>query len=272
MSSRRASLWIVALLLLVGIGALVRNPVRTWYHSNYGRPAPSKGHLWGPEGLAVDREGGIYAADQRNGNITLFDPAGKFITQFSQVDGYKNGDGETAPVSRGLYMAAIAPRHLVFVAAHNVAEVEIQADLKPRLVRTIGSRGHEPGQMDGPEGISRDTNGDLYVTDEHNRRINVFNPEGKFLRFFSVPQDPQCVTVWKDRVYVSLNKRNYLACYTKDGVERFRIGTEAIFPYIVWTMGISAAAALAILSALRKGRWAVLIPVIILAIGALGCV
>jgi sugar lactone lactonase YvrE len=272
MPNRRIAIIVLAVVVVGGGGALLRNPIRSWYHSNYGRPAPSKGHLWGPEGLAVDSEGGIYAADQRRGNITLFDRTGKFITQFDHVENYINGDKEPAPISRGLYLAVIEPRHLVFVAAHNVAEVEIQPDLKPKLINIIGSRGHEPGQMDGPEGISRDTNGDLYVTDEHNRRINVFDKTGKFLRFFRVPQDPQCVTVWRDRVYVSLNKRNYLACYTKDGVEQFRIGTEAVFPYIVWGMSLSAVAALAVLAALKKGRWAILVPAALLALGTLGCI
>jgi hypothetical protein len=80
------------------------------------------------------------------------------------------------------------------------------------------------------------------------------------------------VLVRGDRVYVSLNKRNFIACYTKDGREQFRIGTEAVFPYICWTMGIAAPVAFVLFAVLKKWRWAVVLPLAILAAGTLGCV
>src|SRR5207237_145909 len=143
--------------------------------------------------------------------------------------------------------------HLALVGRHNVAEIDLTGE-KPRLVRIIGSRGSGPGQMDGPEGLCRDANGDLYVTDEHNRRINVFDKDGAFLRMFRVPQDPQTVTVWKDRVYVALDKRNYIACYSKDGRELFRIGHEAAFPMICWITIPGGIGLFALLLLLKKPK------------------
>ena len=130
---------------------------------------------------------------------------------------------------------------------------------KPKLVRIIGSQGAGPGQVDGPEGVSRDVNGDLYVTDEHNRRIVVFDAEGRPLRAWSVPQDPQCVTVFGDRVYVSLDKRNYSACYSKDGVEQFRIGHEAFFPMVLYVTIPGAVVGLVLFMALRKTKLALML-------------
>jgi len=249
--------------------------LRSWYKYTFVTHPPPTGHLWSPIGMAIDPEGNLFVADQRADSkrpncITMYDRDRKFVMQFDRVEGYVDGEGQPSPITRGLYLNAIGPRHLVFVAVHNLAEVQIEGGV-PKLVRIFGTRGSGPGQMDGPEGSSVDTNGDVYATDEHNRRINVFDREARYLRSFSLPQDPQCVLVRGDRVYVSLNKRNYIACYTKDGKEQFRIGTEAVFPLLSWIMGLGAPAAFVAFGLLRKWRLAIAVSLGILALGALGC-
>jgi len=277
MNPRKIAMGLLALVGMVGLlFALFLPQIRSWYKHTFVKHALPTGHLWSPMGMAIDPEGNIFVGDQRAGqgrpsSITMYDRDRKFVMQFDHVDGYMNGDGQPAAISRGLYMTALGARHLVFVSTNNLAEIKIESGV-PKLIRTIGSHGSGPGQMDGPEGSSVDANGDIYATDEHNRRINVFDREGKYLRSFSVPQDPQCVLVRGDRVYVSLNKRNYITCYTKDGKEQFRIGTEAVFPYICWAMGILAPVAFLLFAALRKWRWAAVVPLAILAAGTLGCV
>jgi sugar lactone lactonase YvrE len=271
-TSQKAGLvTLVVLGVLGGTVALFLPQIRSWAKRTFVVHPPPRAHLSAPMGLAIDPEGNYFVADQRVGQFTMYDPNRKFVMQFKQVEGYRNGDGELAPITRGLYLNALGPRHLVFVAAHNLAEITIEGGV-PKLVRTIGTRGSGPGQMDGPEGSSVDANGDIYATDEHNRRINVFDREGKYLRSFSLPQDPQCVLVKGDRVYVSLNKRNYICCYSKDGQEKFRIGAEAVFPLVCWIMGLAAPASLVVLLLLRKGRLAVGVPLAILAAGTLFCI
>ncbi|HVR83239.1 MAG TPA: NHL repeat-containing protein [Planctomycetota bacterium] len=276
-TGRKIGIGFLVLIGTLGLAfALFLPQIRSWYKHTFVKHDLPTGHLWSPMGMAIDPEGNIFVADQRAGHgrtsaITMYDRDRKFVMQFDHVDGYKSGDGEPVPISRGLYMTAIGPRHLVFVSTQNLAEIQIEGGV-PKLVRTIGSHGSGPGQMDGPEGNSVDTNGDIYATDEHNRRINVFDREGKYLRSYDLPQDPQCVLVRGDRMYVSLNKRNYIVCYSKDGKEQFRIGTEAVFPYICWIMGIAAPATLALCGVLRKWRLGVGLFLAILAAGTLGCI
>ena len=45
-----------------------------------------------------------------------------------------------------------------------------------------GTGGTEDGQFWWPSGIVRDPEGLLYVTDEALQRVNVFSPEGEFIR------------------------------------------------------------------------------------------
>ncbi len=56
-----------------------------------------------------------------------------------------------------------------------------------------GTKGNAPGQFVLPHSIAIDRNDNVYVGDRSNRRIQVFDTEGKFLRMFTidVPPDPK---------------------------------------------------------------------------------
>jgi hypothetical protein len=49
-----------------------------------------------------------------------------------------------------------------------------------------GSLGNGPGQFDTPHGVAVGPNGDVFVADRGNRRIQVFDQGGKFLRQFTI--------------------------------------------------------------------------------------
>jgi sugar lactone lactonase YvrE len=243
----------ITVAVLAGSVLVLRNPIRHAWKARFHAHAPSTGRFQNCEGLASDSEGNLYVASQDTAHLAMLDRNGKMLLDFDTVEGYHDGDGNPDHITRGNNLVAIAPRHLVLVGRHNVAEIDLAGE-KPKLIRIVGTRGSELGQMDGPEGLCRDANGDLYVTDEHNRRINIFDKDGKFLRMFEVPQDPQTVTVWKDRVYVALDKRNYIACYSKEGKELFRIGHAAVFPLLCWIAIPGGIGLFALLLLLKKSK------------------
>ncbi len=263
----RVALAVVTVLLIIGVA--LRTPIRKALRPILDPKENWDGRFPNPEGLCTDSKGNLYVGDQDTGDFFMLDRAGKTLARFTTIDGYHDGQNRPSPFCRGLNMTAIEPRHIVAVAVHNVVEFTIDGD-KAKLVRIIGSQGDKDGQMDGPEGLARDTNGDLYVTDEHNRRINIFDKSGAFLRRFPVPQDPQTVRVVGDRVYVALNKRNYLAAYSKDGAELFRIGTAALFPLFSWIAAIAAPLALAVLLILKRRKTAFVAAGAILLLAMLG--
>jgi hypothetical protein len=86
-----------------------------------------------------------------------------------------------------------------------------------------------------------------------------------------VPQDPQTVRVIGDRVFVALNKRNFIACYSKEGRELSRIGHEAVFPLLSWITGIAAPLALIALLLLKRPKTAFAISAAIVIAGGIGC-
>jgi len=50
-----------------------------------------------------------------------------------------------------------------------------------------GGKGGEPGQFNLPHGIAVDTQGHVYVCDRGNSRLQVFDPQGKFLNLWQGP-------------------------------------------------------------------------------------
>src|SRR5439155_11244865 len=62
----------------------------------------------------------------------------------------------------------------------------VKVDKNGRWVKTWGDRGTEPGQFNILHTIANDAQGNIYVGDRTNRRIQVFDGEGKFLRQFTI--------------------------------------------------------------------------------------
>ncbi|MCK4547952.1 MAG: NHL repeat-containing protein [Candidatus Eisenbacteria sp.] len=58
--------------------------------------------------------------------------------------------------------------------------------LRFEQVRSIGSSGSGSGEFDEPMGIALDHRGYLYVVDMGNNRVQVFDPEGRFLFEFGI--------------------------------------------------------------------------------------
>ena len=88
----------------------------------------------------------------------------------------------------------------MFVADHGNHRILVFT-LDGQLIRTIGSYGSGPGQFSGPCAVAfaPDEDGDMYVADYHNSRIQVFNANGVYQSEFGKgqvgsPTDIICTT------------------------------------------------------------------------------
>lgn len=68
-----------------------------------------------------------------------------------------------------------------------------KVNAKGEWVASWGSLGKGPGQFDTPHGIAVSPKDEIFVADRGNRRIQVFDPSGKYIREFTidVPVDPK---------------------------------------------------------------------------------
>jgi len=175
-------------------------------------------------GVAVDSKGMIYAADQGVGAVFIFDPANKDHVEligngrqanFGLMVGLALDDDDRLFVTdaRMRRMVVFNPKHeqvaafgeevlvrpggaaidrenrFLYVADSGNDVVDVFDADSFKLLRQIGkaSRKHEqtdPGTFALPEGVAVDSDGNVYVTDTFNCRIEIFDADGRYLSTF----------------------------------------------------------------------------------------
>jgi DNA-binding beta-propeller fold protein YncE len=180
-----------------------------------------------PYGIAIDSKNNLYVADQKVGAIFIFNTEtrdmemirNKAHAHFDRIIGLAMDDGDR------LFVSDPGLRHIiVFNAAHKAEDVitdglvspgDLAIDRENRLLyvsdveldqvlvydadtlklkRKIGTTGHKhelttPGDFAKPTGVAVDQEGNLYVADTLNNRIEIFDADGKFVSTFGKPGD-----------------------------------------------------------------------------------
>ncbi len=133
--------------LVLPAGALGFAPL-----SGFGTSGGGVGQLSEPGGIAIGPDGSAFVADFENNRIAVFSPEGIFERAFGEgvVDG-----------AEALQVCTTATGCLPGKAAASAGALKLPADV-----------------AFGPEG-------DLYVVDQNNNRVDVFTPAGAFLRAFA---------------------------------------------------------------------------------------
>ncbi|HST05943.1 MAG TPA: hypothetical protein VLQ48_14580, partial [Chloroflexia bacterium] len=155
----------------------------------------------GPGGIAVDKQGNIYVADTWNHRVEKFTGDGTYLTQWgSFVDlGSPDGANDSGRDTKfyGPRGVAIGPDGNVYVTDTGNKRVSIfQPD--GTYVRQITS-GKTPdkvtqnyafnqnGEMNEPIGVAVDAQGNVYVADSVNHRIQKFDSTGAYSTQWPIP-------------------------------------------------------------------------------------
>ena len=140
----------------------------------FGSEGAEPGQLLGPRGIAVGPDGFIYVADSGNRRIQKFSPDGGFVAAWG---------GFNEP-----WDVAIAPDGTLYVADtwnHRIERLDAEGSPVASW-GTFGQYGVEDaagqGVFYGPRGVDVDRGGVAYVADTGNKRIQVFDPNGEFVR------------------------------------------------------------------------------------------
>jgi len=149
--------------------------------------------------VRIDKDGNIWATDEGTNMIMKFNQAGKVL----MVLGRRAEAVEEAPPAPAGGARAGPPRPVwgqfnrptdvawdlagnIFIAdGYNNSRV-VKVDKNGRWVKTWGDRGADTGQFNILHSIASDAKGNIYVADRTNNRIQVFDPDGKFLRMFKI--------------------------------------------------------------------------------------
>jgi len=153
--------------------------------------------------VKVDKDGNVWVADKGSDMVIKFNPEGRVAMVFGRKQ--EASDEGTEPLRHpkpplppvdGMFrqvtdMAWDAAGN-TYISDGYINSRVAKIDKDGNWLKSWGEPGDGPGQFNTPHSIAVDAEGRVYVADRGNRRIQVFDGEGKFLRQITVdvPVDP----------------------------------------------------------------------------------
>ncbi|HEX4329254.1 MAG TPA: peptidyl-alpha-hydroxyglycine alpha-amidating lyase family protein [Burkholderiales bacterium] len=152
--------------------------------------------------VRIDRDDNIWAIDKGSDMVVKFNQAGRVEMVFGRRK--ESAEVESKPWERdlekplphidGLFRqptdVAWDSKGNTYITDGYVNSRVAKYDANGDWVKSWGERGTEPGQFRLPHTIAIDKDDNVYVGDRSNRRIQVFDTEGKFLRMFTIDVAP----------------------------------------------------------------------------------
>ena len=151
--------------------------------------------------VRVDQEDNIWAVDKGSDMAIKFNPAGRVEMVFGRkpesthhFEGYdRTGTQaelrERYPHVDGLFRQPTDvtwdPQGNIYISDGYVNSRVAKFDKNGAWVKSFGERGANPGEFNTAHSITSDAQGNIYVADRSNRRIQVFNSDGVFLRMIT---------------------------------------------------------------------------------------
>jgi DNA-binding beta-propeller fold protein YncE len=137
------------------------------------------GRLAKPLGIDVDRAGTLYVADASLRAVMIYDRDGNFLRKIGGEQMFDRISSVTVdPSGERLYAVDIGG---VSSENHRVRVFEVASG---KHLFDIGRRGTAPGEFNLPRDLAVGRDGQLYVVDGGNFRVQVFDASGRFLHAF----------------------------------------------------------------------------------------
>ncbi|MBH98306.1 MAG: 6-bladed beta-propeller [Rhodospirillaceae bacterium] len=149
--------------------------------------------------IRYDKYDNLWLVDKGANSVIKFDPAGYVTMNLGRrpegFDPYHHVSGADAVPRDGYFGGpsdvAWDEEDNIFVSDGYLNSRIAKYDKHGNWIKSWGSYGSEIGQLNLPHSMDADREGNLYVADRTNRRVQVFDSDGNFLRmiFLNVPFD-----------------------------------------------------------------------------------
>jgi len=147
--------------------------------------------------VRVDKDDNIWAVDKGSDMIVKFNPQGRVMMVFGRKQ--EASDEDTAPLKhpkpplpaedgrfRQVTDVTWDPAGNIYISDGYINSRVAKADKNGNWLKSWGDRGEKPGEFNTPHNIAADAEGKIYVADRFNRRIQVFDGDGNFLRAITI--------------------------------------------------------------------------------------
>ncbi|MCC7106407.1 MAG: TIGR03663 family protein [Chloroflexi bacterium] len=162
------------------VGTLVSRPDGS---ALFGRSADGTSLLVDPKGVAVGPDGRVYVAEAGAHRVTGFNPDGSIALTIGRQGA---NDGEFNE-PWGVAVAANGDVYVADTWNHRIEKFDRTGKLLLKWGSFADTRGQvndRPGQFWGPRDIAIGPDGSVYISDTGNKRVQVFDDQGRFLRSF----------------------------------------------------------------------------------------
>jgi peptidylamidoglycolate lyase len=171
----------------------------------------------GAHALRILHDGFIWITDRKLEQVLKFDLDGKLLMSIGQKG--VSGTNDSNDSFNGVSDVAMAENGNLFVSdgeGPNTRVVKIAPDGK--FIKFWGTKGADPGQLNTPHSIAIDSKGRVWVCDRGNKRIQIFDQDGKFLDQMAQFGAASSIVIKKDMVYVAATApENRITIGTTDG-------------------------------------------------------
>lgn len=137
------------------------------------------GILGKPLGIDIAANGEVYVVDSLGKRVVVYDAEGNYLRAMGGKEHLERPSG--VAVSRDGSRLYVVDTGGVSNENHRV---QVFDGLTGEFIKTIGKRGNEPGDFNLPLLASTDEQGNLYVMDSGNFRVQKFTSEGAFVSTF----------------------------------------------------------------------------------------
>jgi len=104
-------------------------------------------------------------------------------------------------------------------------------DCLGKTIQAFGKAGSAPGELNFPQGIAIDRDGEIYVVERNNGRISVFDAQGKFKRFIGAlgliygrTYSPEGIFLYNDTILLADTRNHRIQIFDKQGEVLLVIG------------------------------------------------
>ncbi|KUK89823.1 MAG: NHL repeat protein [Mesotoga infera] len=148
------------------------------HKASFGNYGSANGEFLFPHDVVVDSEGYIYVADSQNGRVQKFDNRNEFVKAWG-TKGPEPGQFD------GPMFMAIDGSDKIYIGDTFNQRIQV-FDNEGILLMTMGAKVNmfdamNPGNLASISGLSVDSNGNVYISDDVMRRIQKFDSQGVYI-------------------------------------------------------------------------------------------
>jgi|tagenome__1003787_1003787.scaffolds.fasta_scaffold20932212_2 DNA-binding beta-propeller fold protein YncE len=189
-------------------------------------------HFGAVSGLAIDDNDRLFVTDVGMHRVDVFSPTHELETAFG-------GDVLSTPSS----IAIDTDNRFLYVTDTQNDVVDVFDADSFKLLRKIGTPGKKhtltaPGTFSLPTGVAVDSDGNVYVADTFNNRVEIFDADGKFISTFGKngdgPQDlerPKAIAVDCDgHIWVADGAQDRVKVFNQEGRLLIYFGQHGEYP------------------------------------------